>query len=99
VVRYRLSAEAQDDLDAIGDYILQDNPARAASFIDELISRFARIAERPRTFRARDELMPGLRSAAHGNYLIFFRIEGNLVKIIRVLHGARDLPKLLKQKQ
>jgi len=31
----------------------------------------------------------------HGAYQIFFRVDGELIHIIRVLHGARDYDALL----
>jgi toxin ParE1/3/4 len=99
VARYRLTTDAQHDLNAIGDFILRDNPARSVSFVDELIARFRIIAERPMSFRARGELSPGLRSATHGNYLILFRVERDFVKILGVVHGARDLPRLLPDRR
>ncbi|WP_299811956.1 type II toxin-antitoxin system RelE/ParE family toxin [uncultured Roseibium sp.] len=43
----------------------------------------------------RDALGEGVRSARHGRYLIFFLHSGDEVRIIRVLHGARDLPGVL----
>ncbi|MCP3055456.1 type II toxin-antitoxin system RelE/ParE family toxin [Aurantimonas marianensis] len=47
-------------------------------------------AHGPRSFRARDDISPGLRAAVHGRYLLFFRELDDEVRIVRVLHGARD---------
>ena len=33
------TAEAEADLERIGDFIAQDNPRRAASFVTELVER------------------------------------------------------------
>jgi toxin ParE1/3/4 len=52
----------------------------------------ATIAERPRSFTARDELIAGLRSARHDRYPIFVVMDDEEIQIVRVLHGARDLP-------
>jgi len=35
------SPKAADDLDAIADYIAEDNPRRAQSFIEELLAVYA----------------------------------------------------------
>jgi toxin ParE1/3/4 len=40
-------------------------------------------------------LAPGLRLAAIGRYVIFFRLIASAVRIERVLHGARNLPVVL----
>jgi toxin ParE1/3/4 len=83
---------AQADLIEIGDFIAQDNPERAASFLTEIEARMIQASERPQSFPLRDDVHKGLRSARHGRYLIFFLEAGDEVRIVRVLHGARDLP-------
>lgn len=84
---------ARADLIEIGDFIALDNPERAASFIAEIEAKMNAAAERPGSFPARGELHEGLRSALHGRYLIFFLETEDEVRIVRVLHGARDLPR------
>lgn len=79
------------DLKAIGRYIAKDNPGRAASFLAELRVKAAQAALRPRSFPQRDDVSPGLRAARHGRYLILFRDLADEVRVVRVLHGARDL--------
>ena len=96
MARYELTADAQWDLDTIRAYIVDDNPERAVTFVLELRDKFRAIAERPMTFRARDELSAGLRSARHGNYIILFRPTPDFVKILRVVHGARNLPRIIE---
>ncbi len=83
---------ARADLIEIGDFIAQDDPRRAASFVAEIEAKMRAAAERPMSFPARDELHEGLRAARHGRYLIFFVEQGDEVQVVRVLHGARDLP-------
>ena len=93
---YRLRPRAREDIGAIGDFIAADNPARAVSFIEELLEVYTRIAERPRAFQRRDDLAPGLRQAIHGRYLILFTAgSGGDIVIERVLHGARRLEDLI----
>ena len=86
---------ARADLIEIGDFIAQDNPGRAVSFMAEIEARMAQTAERPSSFPTRDELYEGLRSARHGRYLIFFVEDGDEVRVVRVLHGARDLQRVI----
>lgn len=86
---------AKADLIEIGDFIAQDNPARALSFVAEIEAKMLQAAERPESFPARDDVHTGLRSARHGRYLIFFLDAGDEARIVRVLHGARDLLGLL----
>ena len=83
---------ARADLIEIGDFIAQDNPGRALSFLAEIEAKMLQAAERPESFPARDDVHEGLRSARHGRYLIFFLDAGPEIQVVRVLHGARDLP-------
>jgi toxin ParE1/3/4 len=92
---YRLRPKAVHDLQAIGDFIAADNPARAVTFVDELLEVCVRIAERPAAYRRRDDLAKGLRQAIHGRYLVLFTSDEEGVVIERVLHGARRLEDLL----
>lgn len=92
---FRFRPKAVEDLEAIGDFIAAGNPARAVSFVEELEELCARIAERPRSFRRRDDLATGLRQAVHRRYLVLFTVEGDGVVIERVVHGARRLEELV----
>jgi toxin ParE1/3/4 len=94
-MKYRISDEARRDLTGIGQYIAQDNPARALSFIDEMTAKFRIVAERPLSFPARDDWHPDLRSSLHRPYVIVFRVTDDHVDIVRIFHGARDIPNLL----
>ncbi|MFC7555996.1 type II toxin-antitoxin system RelE/ParE family toxin [Pseudoroseomonas wenyumeiae] len=86
---------ARADLIEIGDFIALDNPERALSFLMDLERVMRAAAERPGSFPARDDLYPGVRAARHGRYLIFFVEAREEVQVVRVLHGARDLPSTL----
>ena len=91
-MRVTLSPLAERDLEAIGDYIAEDTPSRALSFVAELRTKCGTIARAPDAYRARPELGEGIRSCAHGNYVIFFTATKAKVTIVRVLHGAMDIP-------
>ncbi len=87
---------ARADLIEIADFIAQDEPRRALSFVAEIEARMREAAKRPGSFPARDELHEGLRAARHGRYLIFFVEAGDEVRVVRILHGARDLPRVFE---
>lgn len=96
MTRVVLSFQAELDLEEIGDYIAADNPERALSFVCEIREHCERIARAPHAYPARPELGEGLRSCAHGRYLIVFQPGAEEVLIVRILHGARDLPALFR---
>ena len=91
-MRVTFSPLAERDLESIGDYIAADNPPRALSFIAELRTQCAAIAKAPLAYRARPELGEGIRSCAHGNYVIFFTVMKTRVTVSRILQGAMDIP-------
>ncbi|AGA33921.1 hypothetical protein TVNIR_2267 [Thioalkalivibrio nitratireducens DSM 14787] len=49
----------------------------------------------PPGYRLRPELGDDIRSSAYGNYVIFFVALPEEITIIRILHGARDIPAIL----
>jgi plasmid stabilization system protein ParE len=92
----RLSAEAERDLERIGDRIARDDPARALGFIQELRAKCLGLGHFPDRF----PLVPryeadGIRRRVHGNYLIFYRADQEQVVVIHILHGAMDYEGLL----
>jgi toxin ParE1/3/4 len=89
-----VSPDAETDLEEIGDYIAQDNPERAATFIEEIYARFETISRTPRAYAERPEIDPGVRACVHGSYVIFFYVTDSAVEIARVLHGARNIARL-----
>lgn len=86
---------AEKDLDGIWDYIAQDNPAKADEWLRLLNRKIEMLAESPHMGRERSEFLPGLRSFAVGNYVIFYRVMESGIEIVRLLHGGRDLGALL----
>jgi toxin ParE1/3/4 len=95
-MQLQITPLAANDIEEIGDYIAEDNPIRAESFVSELRAQCEKICTNPTGYRQRPDLAKFLRSCAHGNYVIFFEYKVDQVTIIRVLHGARDIPELLK---
>jgi len=90
------SPKSRQDLLEIGDYIAKDSRANARRFVVRLIDQCQRIGSAPMSYVGRTDLAPGLRMAVFGRYVIFFRIDDGMVRIERVLHGARNLPVVLK---
>lgn len=89
--RLVFTPQSKKDLSGIGLTIARDNPRRAISFVRELREQCHKIASSPQAYRLRPELGKGLRSCAYGHYLVIFFDEPDLVRIVRVLHGAMDI--------
>lgn len=79
------------DRKEIREYIAQDNPA-AALALDELISEKAsRLIDHPGL--GRPGRVTGTRELiAHQNYILIYDITQDLVRVLRVLHAARQWP-------
>ena len=91
--QYQLTPRAERDLDEIADHVASWSLEAAERLIDQIQDRCRALASMPETGRLRNELAPGLRSAVVGRYLIFFRPAGSGIEVVRILHGARDLPR------
>ncbi|WP_417484736.1 type II toxin-antitoxin system RelE/ParE family toxin [Maricaulis salignorans] len=82
---------AQADLREIAGFIALDNPARADTFIDEIIDRCLALADFPEAAPQRDDIGPGIRALSFKQYLILYRAAQSKVRIERVQHGNRKL--------
>lgn len=88
----RWSAFARADREAIFDYIEADNP-RAAVAIDERIrARVMGLAQFPQM--GRPGRVEGTRELVISGtpYIAAYRIDGEAIRILRVLHGAQQWP-------
>ena len=90
------SPKSRQDLLDIGDYIAKDSRANARRFVGKLVEQCKRIGNAPLGYAGREDLAPGLRMAALGRYVVFFRMIDGAVRIERVLHGSRNLPAVLE---
>lgn len=83
--------EAIQDREAIYDYIEADNPA-AVLALDELISEKAnRLVDHPGL--GRPGRIGGTRElVAHQNYILVYDVDGDSVRVLRVLHAAKQWP-------
>jgi len=82
-----ISAEAQRDLLGIRNYIAEDNPNRAETYVEELLERCASIVDFP--FAASETLRrKGWRAVPHGFYVILYTVTERRVRIRAVKHSA-----------
>jgi plasmid stabilization system protein ParE len=95
-MRVELSPFVEGDLEAIADWIAQDNPRRAVTFVREIRVAFRRIGEGPLLYQLRPDIGEDARAAIVGRYLILFWTDGKVIRIERVVFGGRDLPPLFQ---
>ncbi|HHL33297.1 MAG TPA: type II toxin-antitoxin system RelE/ParE family toxin [Desulfobulbaceae bacterium] len=94
--RVEFSPKADNDLEKIGDYIAEDNPRRAVSFIQEIRERCRKLDAFPEAAPRFPELGDNARILPHGNYVILYNVLDDKVLIERVLNGARDILSVIK---
>ena len=87
------SAEARSNLLVIYEYIAQDSPQRAESFVVKLISKTDRLKRFPFSGRIVPELAkesPPPRKIIVGNYRIIYQARADKVEIVPVYHGIKQ---------
>lgn len=89
-MRLEFSSAANADLVEIASFIARDNVPRAVTFVDELEATCTRLVDYPHSGVARSDIRAGLRSKPHGSYVIFYSVLETVIRIERILHGARD---------
>ncbi len=86
------SPEAAEDTEEIATYIEKDSPHYAQSVVERLIAVSRRLDRLPLRGRAVPELDdPDYRECFVYSYRLIYRIEGDEVLIVAVIHGKRLL--------
>ncbi len=85
------SPSAINDADSIADYIARDSVDQASLFATRIIEATDRLAQFPRSGRVIPEIADqSWREIIVWSYRIMYRIIGEDVWIVGVVHGARD---------
>ena len=91
---YILSEIADKDLEDIFDYTFDEfGFEQAEKYLLEIEEIFQNLIANPQIGKKRDEIKQGLYSFPKDNHIIFYRILDNHIRIVRVLHGSRDISK------
>ena len=89
---YELSPEADHDLEDIFDYTESHfglNQARG--YVSTFEAVFQQLCRTPHIGKHRKEIRVGLRSLVKEQHVVFYRILADRIRIVRVLHGSRDV--------
>jgi toxin ParE1/3/4 len=85
------SARAEEDLIEIWSHIAFDSLAAADRLLDAIEARWQLLATQPRSGALRGDLGSDIRQVVVGNYLTFYRVDGQQIVILRVMHGKRGI--------
>ena len=96
----RLLSIAQQDLVDLVSYLAAENSRAAAEVLGHIEARLEALQSHP--FVGRVPHNPkltalGYRVLVIDNYLVFYKVKGNAVLVYRILHGARDLLRVLSE--
>jgi toxin ParE1/3/4 len=103
-VRVQLRRAVADDLGAIVDYLRRENADVALRFAEAAQATLARLAEFPGLGSLKHFRSPRLRGvrsyAVRGfpNHLILYRAMEAAIDVLAVVHGARDLPRIPRER-
>jgi toxin ParE1/3/4 len=90
-MRIHVSKEASQDMDEIFVYWAQRVGFDVADrLVDEIVERFALLAQFPLVGHKCDRIQPGALSFPVGKYVIYYRKSRGIIQILHVFHGARD---------
>lgn len=94
------SPEAVADLQGIEEYISVEleNPQSAEKIVDDIIDKIDNLSELPEIgspLSSRVDVKTDYRYLVCDNYNVFYRIEYDTIKIIRVLNARRNFMAIL----
>jgi plasmid stabilization system protein ParE len=95
-----LEETAIADLAAIADYIIDTAglPRTAQAYVDRIEQRCrGLLLDFPLVGRDASGILPGLRLLVFEGVVIAYRVEGDLLRILRVLRQARDYESVLRE--
>jgi toxin ParE1/3/4 len=91
-MKVKFSPRSVADLQEILEYVGKQNPQASVRLINRLEETCKGLSTMPGVGTQREDLAPGLRALSQGSYVIYFvRQTNDLIRIVRVLHGARDV--------
>ncbi|MCL7761798.1 type II toxin-antitoxin system RelE/ParE family toxin [Polaribacter sp. Z014] len=97
LLHYNLSQEADFDIEKIFDYTEKEYGFnQAVSYLTDLEAVFNNLVIHPEIGRQRNEIKQDLFSITEQQHIIFYRLLNNHIRIVRVLHGSKDIPRNFK---
>jgi len=86
---------AFSNLKSIKDYISQDSAYYAIELTERILAVVEKLCAFPRLGREVPEIKKeNIREIIYGNYRILYRIDPEVLYIIAIIHGARDLNRI-----
>jgi toxin ParE1/3/4 len=91
--------QAWRDLERIDKRIRDEDPRAAERFRANILRRIGLLESSPEAAHPRPKFGRDIRTIPIGRYIVIVRVTVPKVTVLRILHGARDLPKLLRNRR
>ncbi len=97
---YVLSPDALQDLQDIWEFVALDS-VNAADLLEEgFFGAFGKLARQPGMGHTRTDLTErDVRFWPVGSYLTVYRVLPKTLEVVAVLHGARDIPEVIRHRE
>lgn len=95
-MKVRWLGAAAGDLDLVYEFSALDDPAAAEGEVLRVLDAAGRLGVHPSL--GRPGRVAGTRELVVAPYIVAYRVKGDVVQVLRVLHGARNWPDLLPGK-
>lgn len=94
-MKIKLTRQASDDLEAVHDYIQQENPDAATRTVLGILDAIEGLSEFPNI--GRPGRVHGTRELVVNRtpFIVAYKVTNNVVWVLRVLHAARRWPEKL----
>ena len=92
VLPYVISKKAISDLEEIWLYTVDKWYIELADrYYNLIFDEIAFICKNPRTGKPMDDIRKNYRTAKVKSHLIFFKVENDIVQVVRILHERMDI--------
>ena len=92
-----LLAAAREDLTEIWTFgAIEWSMSRADAYFGMLMAAIGRLGDHPLMAPPAAGLGPGYRRLVVRAHVVFYRVEGDVVEVVRVLHQSRDAGRWVK---
>ena len=94
------SHEAEEDLIGLWSYSCEKwGEVQADRYLDEIEAALIVLARNPQLGKSIDDVRAGYRCLPVNKHSIYYRIKGNLIDVVRVLHQRMDIPHRLPEQK
>jgi plasmid stabilization system protein ParE len=100
MIKIQLSPKAIDDLQQTKEYIVEEfcSEQAAINTVAKITKRIGMLADFPEIGAPLSSVIgieTDYRFLVCGNYTVFYRLENDIVRIVRILYGRRDFVQIL----